>query len=109
MKIKNMYIDYYRKDRAIPIILDILKAEGLDATKDCIKSHAKPRQLYEDVLRGIYHVKSLGKNVLVCTNAVIAKEKIAKENDVRIIDIHDIEDLCYKHRRYELMDLVTIL
>jgi len=105
----NYVIDYYRKDRDIPIILDILKAEGLDVTKDCIKSHSKPKQLYDDVIRGIFHVKSLGKNVLVYTNVVFAKERISKENDIKIIDIKDLEDLCKKHKRYELMDLVTIL
>lgn len=103
-----MFIDHYRKDKAYPIILDILKAEGLDATKDCVKIYYRDRQLYPDVLRGIAHVKSLGKRVLVYTNEVFAKERIAQENGITILDIKDLENLCYKHGRYELMDLVTI-
>ena len=70
-----MYIDYYRKERALSLIQKMLELEGLKFSPECIKSWSSPKMNYSDVLRGINHVKSLGYNVLVYTNQVLLKER----------------------------------
>ena len=102
-----MYIDYYRKDIAKPIIIEILGMEGYDITEDCIKSWSRPKMNYTDVLLGIGFVKSIGKGTIVFTNEVYAKDKIGIENDITILDISDLYELATKHRKYKLIDLIT--
>lgn len=103
-----MYIDYYRKERALSLIQKMLELEGLKCSPDCIKSWSSPRMNYNDVLRGISYVKSLGHKVLVYTNQVLLKERIMQDHDILILDISDLEKLCYKHKMFEFMDLVTM-
>ncbi len=102
-----MYIDHYRSKIAKPIIIEILGLEGYDVTEDCIKSWSKPKMNYDDVLRGIEFVKSIGKDVIVYTNEVYAKDKIGLENDITILDIKDLIEISVKHKRHEFSDLIT--
>jgi hypothetical protein len=103
-----MYIDYYRKERALSLIQEMLELEGLKVSPDCTKCWVTPRMNYNDVLRGINYVKSLGSNVIVYTNQVLLKERIMQDHDILILDISDLEKLCYKHKMIEFMDLVTM-
>ena len=103
-----MYIDYYRKERALPLIHKMLELEGLRFSPECIKCWSQQRMNYNDILRGINYVKSLGYNVLVYTNHVLAKERIMQDHDILILDISDLEQLSYKHKVFEFMDCVTI-
>lgn len=103
-----MYIDYYRKEKALTLIKKMLELEGLKCSPDCIKSFSSSRMNYNDVLRGISYVKSLGSNVLFYTNQVLLKQRIMQDHDILILDILDLEKLCYKHKMFEFMDLVTI-
>jgi len=49
----------------------------------------------------------IGFKTLIYTNEVFGKERISKENNINILDIHDLQKLAYKYSRYgELMDFV---
>lgn len=102
-----MFVYYYARPQAFPIIMEIAKLEGLDITTDCIKSWSTPQMRNEDVLRGINHVKSLNKKVVIYTNEVFAKERLSKECDIKILDIVDLQKLCLKHKKYEFNSLLV--
>lgn len=93
------YLNYYNKDKALPLIVDALKKEGFDINIDCIKSWSQSRMRYNDVVRGVDYVKSIGKNVVVYTNLVMFKDRISKELDITILDVNDIEDIFTKQKR----------
>lgn len=93
------YLNYYNKDKAIPIIVDALQKEGFDINIDCIKFWAQPRMRYDDVLRGVNYVRSINKNIIVYTNKVMFKDRLSKDLDITILDVNDIEDIFTKQKR----------
>lgn len=102
-----MYISYQLREKAIPLVLEILKLEGYDVSENFIKQWSRPYMLYDDVVRGINYVKRMDGNILVYTNKVSSKERISKENSINILDIDDLINLSKKYKKYEFMDLVT--
>ena len=52
------YLNYYHREKAIPMIIDVLSKEGIKTIKENIKSWNQPRMSYEDVIRGINYVKT---------------------------------------------------
>ena len=101
-------ISYYSKEKAIPMIIELLSKNGNSITEQNIKSWGRPKMQYSDVLRGINHVKSLNSNTIVFTNEVMLKERIAEENDITILDVSDLKELSIKFGNYDLYYMLEL-
>jgi len=95
-------IGYYSKEKAIPMIIELLSKSGKNVTEQNIKSWQRPKMAYDDIIRGINHVKSLGSDIVVYTNEVMLKERTAEENNITILDVSDLKELSIKFGNYDL-------
>ena len=98
------HLDYFHRDRAFPLIIEILSKEGYNVKIDQIKSWGQSNMSYDDILRGIKFCKDNNYGVLVYTNTVLLKERISSEHNITILDIHDLRELSTKHGIYKLND-----
>jgi len=95
---KVMYIPHERSKEVKPLIINLLKKEGIDITVDNIKIWATSRMHYSNVKIGCDFVKSEGLPlVLVYGNEVPHKSAIEEMEGVRIFDINDLFTLSFKH------------
>lgn len=102
--INESYLRYYSKEEAFPKIINLFNLEGIKITDENIKSWSTEKMNYDDVVRGISHIKSIGQDILVYTNKVFAKERISKDNNIKIYDVDDIKKLANKHQKQEILN-----
>ncbi len=98
------FVSHYRKDRVIPMIINLLKKENITVKESCVKVWERTHMLVNDVLRGISFAKEEGSEVIVYTNTVPHKEKLSEQYGVKILDIRDLRELSAKHSDWDLCD-----
>lgn len=105
-----MYIDYYKRDKAIPKIINLLRLDGINVSENNIKSWSRETMINSDVLLGISYIKSIEpvlSNVIVYTNKVKFKELLSIKYNIMILDILDIMKSAERHHEFELLDLIN--
>lgn len=98
------YLDYYKKEKTIPKIIELMKNEGFDINTENIKSWSKSKMSYNDILNGVSYVKSIDKNCILYTNKVPFKDELTQKFNIKIFDINDIEDAIVRQEKFELFD-----
>ncbi len=99
------HLDYYHKGDAIPLIIEALTKAGYRIRQEeQIKSWNQPRMTHYNILRGINFCKLRGYKTLVYTNTVLLKERLSKEYNITILDIHDLRIIANERCVYKLLD-----
>lgn len=98
------HLDYYHKGEAIPLIVEALYQAGYRIKDDQIKTWSQPYMLHNDILLGINFCKNRGYKTIVYTNTVPAKEKLSKDYNITILDIHDLRTIANERCVYKLLD-----
>jgi hypothetical protein len=107
MNMGKTFLNIYNKDRAIPLIKNILKKEGYDISDDIIKVWNRPTMMIGDVIIGCNYVKRVGSDIVVYTNSVPNKEYIESNEKVKIFDNEDLLKLSLKYHQHDLFDMLS--
>lgn len=100
-------VKYHLKSIIEPKIIELLKKEGFEITKDNIKIWAMDYMRMSDVKIGCDYVKNkLGSNIIIYTNKVNNIDFIEKNESVKIYDSVILKKLCLKYNDYVLYDLL---
>lgn len=106
-QIRLMYIDYYKDENILSLIVDLFQKEGINVSIDNIKSWSQPKMYMNDVILGANWIKSIGEKCLIYTNEVTYKNIITNHTQVKIYDIKDIADLAKKYQDFKVLDYIT--
>ena len=99
-------ISIYKSKEVKPLIIDLLKNEGLNITEDNIKIWAQDTMLANQVKLACDYIKSNGlAPVLVYTNKVPLKSYLQEHEGIKIFDEEDLSQLSIRYDHSLLMYL----
>jgi hypothetical protein len=99
------YLYFPHKDKAIPLIIELLLKERITINKEDIKIWSQPMMYLTSLLNDLNKAKKTNKKVIVYTNVVPSKDIFCKEYNIKIIDINDLILYCEKHKDCELYNI----
>lgn len=99
-------ISIYKSKEVKPLIIDLLKNEGLSITEDNIKIWMQDSMQSNQVKLACDYIKSNGLSpVLVYTNKVPSKKYLQEKEGIKIFDEEDLAQLSIRHGHSLIMYL----